>query len=317
MKVLALFSSLLLATARRVTVLEDTAVQVAAELTTDAGVTVITSNNASVTGPYEIHSGDLPTPQDFIRQSNPMLFPMVKAKEGSALILNVREKSRHSRVNDYKWEVQGTGEPIRLGRLSTPKGVRSANLMFKVKKGKPALLKLKQYKRFTNRPIFHITSPGDSKKVYYSIVKRYGGFMGKKQRLYVYLGRCTKIKDCKKRQPVYQATGKKSNNWTFHRLGDLDAETGKQKQILAGSMKRTAKKLTKQGYDETFQVKIVDPKTDVGLVMAAVTLADVHQNVYEKGQWGIAGAAAGTAIIGAGVGGGIGGLLASMGIFGR
>lgn len=276
MRVLALLSSVVLASARRI-VLEKN------NLALDAAAA---AHNASLAGPYSIQP--LPKADAFIDQAHPMLFPQLTAKPGKKLVLNVREKARHSRVNDAVWEVLSDGgepleKPVRLGKCYASGS--GSSLQFKTKKDRPALFKIKQWKRLAKRPVFHVVSPDDA-EVYYSIRKR----NGTRQTLHVYFGRCTK--DCETQTPVYVAHGRKSSSWSFHRPDATGASyvDAPGARTMVARMQRSAKKFSGDAYDvvrydETFEVEIVDPTADVGLILAAVTMADVHQDSREKGEY--------------------------------
>lgn len=269
MRVLALLSSLVLASARRVA--EEATFE---EATIEAAAA---ADSESTTGPYEMQP--LPAAGTFIGQDSPMLFPQLTPKPGHRLVINIHEESRLNRVNNYLWKiVVGGDKPITLGKCYSFSSGNS--LQFKTTKNGPALFKIKQWKRRTNKPVFHIVSPKNNNKVYYTIRKRYHRLPIGRQELYVYLGKCTN--NCQHKTRVYVAEGSKSNSWTFYKPGS----DGVRGQPVA-EMRRKDLERGIVGNDETFETEILDPTTDVGLVLAAISMADVHQNSRERGQYGV------------------------------
>lgn len=240
----------------------------------------------------------------------PMLFPQLTPSSCSdascskPLVLYVNEEAKAMRSNWFKWTVAHDGKqdhtetPITLGELKS--SAAGNRMMFKQVESGPEIFRMRQWKRLTSEPVFFVysTVKDDSegnplpmeKRTLYTITKKYhsnslpaelAGLFEKsgleaearnKQTLAVYQGHCTT--DCADKKPVYQAIGQKSQTWKFFKN---DLKSGVD-LIPVGNMMREEHTLTMKGFNGLFGLRIWERYTDAGVLMAAVTMADLHQN---------------------------------------
>lgn len=168
---------------------------------------------------------------------------------------------------------------------------------FRATKKGPVLFRFRQFKRFTNKPVFFVYGPKGTDDIIYTIRKRYHWGMSVSdplmssaernwkhmQKLYIYAGKVTS--KFGKATLLYEGLGQKSKHWKFFKWVNGEAEQ-------VGSMHREAKELTVAGFNEKFALT-VDGDADVAVILTAITAANFHQNSRNKGQHALSGTAPG------------------------
>lgn len=242
----------------------------------------------------------------------PAIFPYLKYGRNSPLTVTIKEIARTMKTNHFTWH----GPDGDFGRITSEAMTTKKRLT--MKQNGERVLRFRQNKQNTNKPTFFVTAPEG--RILYTIRKFYNwggsdaggadkkrrknGLLldgspekkydhGHRQYMQIFLGGCTRPEEIKPRcsqdWPIYEAVGERSKKWDFYRNshfgGDRNenATAKKVAQLTNPVVKRTAR-----GNDKTFELEILDETgthTDVGALMAAVSVASLHQNGRDKGQW--------------------------------
>lgn len=233
------------------------------------------------------------------------LFPaLVPPAANKPLKFVIHEEAKFGRANFYEWMLVSDGErnfkrkPMSMGKARST--VKFNWMTFKATRDGPALFKFWQHNGLTNKPVFFVANA--DKEVIYTIRKTYTWGLQtndpllraeeKKwkhfQKLYIYAGKVTH--DFNRAHLLYEAIGRKSKSWRFYTF----AAEGEEATEVA-QMTRTAKEMSARGFDEEFTLT-VDKPADVGVIMASISAADLHQNTRSKGQHILAGSVGGPSI---------------------